>query len=52
MTVLIQEQIYDHVSNNTCLFTYISPPDGDDDDDVYWTKQAVSFMKIDLNWYT
>jgi len=48
--VLIQEQSYDHASNNTCLFTYKSPSDGDDD--VYWSKQAVIFMKIVLNWYT
>ena len=41
--VLIQEQSYDHASNNTCLFTYKSPSDGDDD--VYWSKQAVIFMK-------
>ena len=36
--VLIQKQSYDHTSNNTCLFTYKSPPDGDDD--VYWSKQG------------
>jgi hypothetical protein len=47
--VLIQEQSYDHVSKNTCLFTYKFP---DGDDDVHWSKQAMSFVNIVLNSYT
>ena len=34
--ILIQEQNYEHVSNNTCLHTKCPPHNNDDDnDDVY-----------------
>jgi hypothetical protein len=44
--VLIQEQSYGHLDNNTCLLTKCLP---DYDNDVYWSKWAVSFMKSILN---